>query len=107
MSGKKPPRPRTERRIAERDARRLVRDRERLAALERGGAPDHPIEVPSSSVIEVRARATPCPQCGGELAVDDHASEAGVRVVAVTCRRCHVARRLWFRIIGVDASGPN
>lgn len=101
MGRKRPER--TARRAAERDARKLVRDRERLAALEPGGSPERPIEVPSPSVIELRARGTPCPQCAGELAVDDHQTEAGLRVVSVTCRRCHVSRRLWFRL----APGPN
>jgi hypothetical protein len=97
-------RDRTLRREDERAARRLVRERERLARLERGGAPDRPIEVPSSAVIELRARRMPCVQCGGEYQVDDHQHEAELRVVSVTCRRCHVSRRLWFRIV---ASGPN
>lgn len=79
-------------------ARKLVRDRERLAAMERGGSPARPIDVPSASVVETRARALPCAQCEGEYQVKDHQSEAGLRVVSVTCRRCHVSRRLWFRI---------
>ncbi len=96
MAGK--PRARTQRRVEERDARRLVRDRERLAALERGGAAERPIEVPSAAVIEVRARSLPCVQCEGEYDVGEHRSEGGLRVVAVRCRRCHVGRDLWFRI---------
>jgi len=104
VTSKKPPRSRTARRVAERDARKLVRDRERLAALEPGGAAERPIEVPSAAVIEVRVRATPCIQCEGEYAIDDHQHAAGLRVVSVTCRQCHVSRRLWFRIA---PSGPN
>jgi hypothetical protein len=49
-------------------------------------------------------RATPCIQCEGEYAIDDHQHAAGLRVVSVTCRQCHVSRRLWFRIA---PSGPN
>jgi hypothetical protein len=97
-------RERTRRRIAEREARRLVRDREKLAALERGGAADRPLEVPSAAVIEGRARTMPCIQCEGEYEVRDHQSDGGLRVVTVTCRRCHVSRRLWFRIV---VTGPN
>ncbi len=104
MTGKKPPRDRTARRVAERDARRLVRDRERLAGLARGGSADRPLEVETSAVIEGRARAMPCAQCEGEYTVDDHQAEQGLRAVKVTCRRCHVARTLWFRIV---AAGPN
>src|SRR5690349_22506774 len=105
MSKKKPARPeRTERRERERAARGLVKDRERLAALEAGGSAERPIEVPSPSVIDSRVRSLRCPQCAGEYAVDDHQSpSAGLRKVAVTCRICHVSRALWFRL----AAGPN
>ena len=51
-------RPRAEARLRQRALGKLVRDKQRLAALEAGGAPDRPIEVPSSSVIPVRARST-------------------------------------------------
>jgi predicted Zn finger-like uncharacterized protein len=102
--GKKRPE-RTARRKAERDARQLVRDRERLAALSPGGAKEHPIEVASSAVIEVRARAQRCPQCDGAYRLDDHqAPSAQVRLIVVTCQRCGVGRRLWFKIV---PSGPN
>jgi hypothetical protein len=96
-------RDRTARRVAERDARRLMRDKEKLALLERGGAPDRPLEVPSAAVIEGRARSMPCVQCEGEYQVTDHRTEGALRVVDVSCRRCHVRRSLWFRI----AAGPN
>jgi hypothetical protein len=102
--GKKRPE-RTARRKAEREARQLVRDRERLAALVSGGSSDRPIEVSSSSVIEGRAQAQRCPQCEGTYRIDDHQAEsATLRMIAVTCQRCGVARRLWFKII---TPGPN
>jgi uncharacterized protein YbaR (Trm112 family) len=95
-------RPRTERRERERAARRLVHDRERLFALEPGGSPEHPIVVDSPSVIPVRARALPCPQCGGTLDLDEETAERvegrSLRAAHLTCRRCGVARRLWFRL---------
>ncbi len=90
---------RTARRAAERAARQLVRDREKLAALSPGGSSERPIHVSSTAVIEIRAHATPCPQCGGELRVRDHRVEGELRVVAVTCTRCHVSRELWFRLV--------
>jgi len=90
---------RTERRARERAARRLVRDRERLARLSPGGSADHPIEVDSPAVIEGRAASLRCPQCDGEYTVDEHRSAGpGLRVVAVKCRTCRVARELWFRL---------
>jgi hypothetical protein len=96
--GKKRPE-RTERRSRERAARHLVRDRERLAALSPGGSEARPLEVASSSVIESRVGAMHCPQCEGSYTLDDHQPSApGLRVVSVTCRLCHVSRRLWFRL---------
>jgi hypothetical protein len=102
VSKKRPDRPeRTERRERERDARELVRDREKLAKLVAGGASDHPIEVSSAAVIEGRVvDSMPCPQCGGEFRVLEHRSEGpGLRAVDVACRQCGVQRTLWFRIV--------
>jgi hypothetical protein len=97
VSRKRPER--TERRRAERAARALVRDRERLAALLPGGAAERPIHVPSSAVIELRVGSLPCPQCAGPLRVRDHRSAgAGLRDVSAVCEQCHVERVLWFRI---------
>ena len=90
---------RTERRAYERSLRRVVRDREKLAALEPGGAADHPIVVTSAAVIEVRVAAMPCPQCAGEYRLVEHeAPGAGLRACHVTCRQCGVSRTLWFQI---------
>ena len=98
MSRKRPER--TERRARERDRRQLVRDREKLAKLVAGGAADHPIDVSSAAVIEVRVGSLPCPQCEGEYRVDEHRSEGpGLRAVDVACRRCGTKRTLWFRIV--------
>jgi len=99
--GKKRPE-RTARRAAERSARQMVRDREKLAALSSGGSRERPIAVESAAVIEVRAHATPCPQCEGELRVNEHRTDAGLRVVAVTCNRCHAKRELWFKLVSND-----
>ena len=80
--------------------RDLVRDRERLAQLSPGGSAERPLEVSSSAVLEARARATPCPQCSGELEVKDHRSTgAGTRAIDVKCRTCGTARTLYFRIV--------
>lgn len=95
MAGK---RPRTDRRAAERAARQLVRDREKLAALSPGGSAQHPIAVESSAVVEIRAHAMPCVQCEGEYRIGEHRAVSGLRAVDVTCTRCHVKRVLWFRL---------
>lgn len=97
--GKKRPE-RTERRARERAARDLVRDREKLATLSPGGSAERPIIVSSSAVIEVRIHGTPCVQCEGEYKVEDHrAAGQGMRPVDVRCKRCGVARTLWFKIV--------
>ncbi len=101
MGRKRPER--TERRARERQARQLVRDREKLAKLVAGGSREHPIEVSSAAVVERRASGTPCPQCAGEYSVIEHRSAGpGLRAVDVACRQCGVARELWFRIVVDD-----
>jgi len=98
-------RSRTQRRADERALRKLVRDRERLAALEPGGSRERPIAVDSASVVEVRIRRLACPQCEGEYKVDEHrAPESGIRQVRVTCTRCGVSRELWFRLVSNEPS---
>jgi hypothetical protein len=75
--------------------------RERLAALERGGSRERPIEVASAAVVEVRVGAMTCPRCGiGSYRVAEHvAPAAGLRRVEVACRQCSVPRSLWFRLV--------
>jgi hypothetical protein len=100
MKKKRPER--SERRERERAARKLVRARERLAGLEVGGSPARPFEVPSSSVIDVRARAQPCPQCGGRLRLDEQTAEkidgVSLRATHLVCQLCGTPRVFWFRI---------
>jgi hypothetical protein len=84
--------------VEERDARKLVRDREKLALLE--NSREKPIEVTSSSVIAVRARGEPCHQCGGSLHLDEETAEsAELRCAHMSCQRCAAKRALWFRIV--------
>lgn len=98
-------RPRTQRRVDERNAKKLVRDRERLFALTTGGSRERPIEVDSTSVIEVRVESLPCPQCEGQYRIREHVAPAsGIRRVDVTCRQCSAPRSLWFRLV---SSEPN
>lgn len=85
--------------------RQLVRERERLAALEIGGSKERPIPVGSASVVEARARRLACPQCAGEYRVVEHrAAGPAIRQVLVTCRQCAVSRSLWFRLSSNEAS---
>jgi hypothetical protein len=102
-------RPRTERREAARDAAKAARVRVKLAALERGGAPDRPIEVTSASIIEPHAGSMPCAACGNaSVRVDEHVARTldgmdgeparRLRVVHVVCPRCGTRREVYFRI---------
>jgi hypothetical protein len=103
MGRKRPER--SARRIDERAARQLVRDREKLAALSAGGAPEHPIHVDSAAVVETRVGSLPCPQCAGPYRLREHRSAgSGLRAVDVTCRNCGARRTLWFRL---DSHEPN
>jgi hypothetical protein len=110
---KKPTRARNERRVqARKEARREarddqrlraeVRDREALARMLPGGTPTSPVEVASASVVEIRARETPCVQCGGTLTLVGDRAESTPRGVLreldLACRVCHAPRRLWFRV---------
>ena len=98
-------RKRTEQRERERAARKLVRDREKLAALSPGGSEQRPIHVMSASVVEVRVSHLPCPQCGGEYRVKEHRSaSSGVRAVDVTCVLCGTPRTLWFKLGSDEAN---
>jgi hypothetical protein len=95
-------RPRTQQRQDARKARELVRDREKLASLERGGAPDRPITVESPAVVELRAEESPCIQCQGRMRVLAHRAETVegelLRLVETRCLVCGTARNLWFKI---------
>jgi hypothetical protein len=101
----KPPRkpsPRAARRAQSRTDAKLLRDLERLAQLQPGGSPAHPLELSSASQVEVRARATPCPLCEGPLRLEEHAAEvhgaARLRVARMVCGRCGARRTLYFRL---------
>lgn len=79
--------------------------RERLAALSPGGSPQRAIPVASAAVIEVRAAAMPCPQCGGLYRLHEHTRPLpGIRRVDVACRQCSTPRTLWFRIVENEPS---
>lgn len=102
MSNKRK-RPRTERRERDRAAEKLADARERLAALEPGGAPARPLDVASASVIEPHAGSMPCARCGGGLRIEEHAARevdgARLRLVSARCPSCGARRAIWFRIL--------
>ena len=98
----RPPRPRRKQREEDRTLRKLVRRTEGLAGELPGGSPQRPIDVASASIVEGKARATPCIQCGADLELrGDRATSTArgvLREIALVCRRCHARRTLWFRI---------
>jgi len=98
----RPPRPRRQQRERDRELRKQVRRTERLAATLPGASAEQPIEVRSASVVEEKARATRCIQCGGDLELrGDRATSTArgvVREIALICRLCHAPRTLWFRV---------
>jgi hypothetical protein len=93
-------RARTHRRVLERDLKKLRSDQERLFLLSPGGAPDRPIRVPASPVVDIRATSMRCPLCEGTLRLDEHAAETvagkSLRVARMTCMLCHTPREIWF-----------
>ena len=95
-------RERATRRAEVRAEEKRGRERERLFLLEAGGAPGHPIDVPSASVVEPRVMSLPCPACGGELRVLEHAAkthgEARLRVVNARCTLCSRTRDIFLRL---------
>ncbi len=94
------------RRLSARDraALRLANDKARLAALEPGGSAERPLEVPSASVVELRARDLGCVQCDGIPHVDSQkilrVDERLLRAVLMTCPRCGTRRAVWVRVVG-------
>ncbi len=108
MSGKKKKKPaaknrdKIDRRRKQRAARQLANERERLARLEPGGAPERPLTVVSAAVVEEHARRLGCAQCTGPLTVDDHAVAKHdgelLRKVSTRCRMCRSERVVWLRI---------
>jgi hypothetical protein len=86
----------------QRELRKQVRRTEGMAAKLAGGSPELPIDVTSASVVETRARSTPCVQCGGDLELrGDRATSTArgiVRELSLVCRLCHAPRTLWYRI---------
>ena len=93
---------RAKQRELERAIRKQIDEVEALAARLPGNSPTHPINVASASVVETKALATPCIQCGGafDLRADSATStpRGVLREVALVCRRCHTPRTFWFRI---------
>jgi len=96
-------RPRTEERERERRQEKLFEARTKLAALEPGGSPGYPVEVPSASVVEARAESEPCLRCELPMRCVEHGTAESprglVRSVSLQCRACGAERTLYLRIV--------
>lgn len=105
---KRPQRPNTAKRAADRDTVRLAKDLERLDALAEGASPARAIEIVSPSEVEVRAESVPCPICAGRLRIDAHDAETidglRLRIARMRCETCRAPRVRYFRI---GAALPN
>jgi len=92
-------RARTERRERERAAVKLAEARIKLARLEAGGTPEHPIDVTSASVVEPHASSLPCASCGEQgVRIEEHVAEQGLRIARVRCPKCGFRRSIYFKL---------
>ncbi len=86
----------------ERDTRKQVRERVRLASLEPGGSAGRPIDLSSASLVEVTAKSLPCVACGSHVLIQDHEAEMTAdgprRVVTVKCFQCGTPRTMYFYV---------
>lgn len=93
---------RTLRRAEQRKKEKLREDLERLAHLDEGGTPTHPIEISSPVQVDARTEATPCPLCAGRLQLDEHTAEtvdgARLRVARCHCIECGTRREIYFHL---------
>ncbi len=100
-------RKRRQKREAARALERLERDRLRLFQLGEGGGPRRPLRVESASVVETRARATPCPLCDASSTLLEHtAQQLGPRRIRCVTMKC-AARGHRFTLYFEIASALN
>jgi hypothetical protein len=92
-------------RAREKEAAKLVRDAERLFAIDPGGSHENPIVIESPAQVEVVASSKLCPVHAIPMRVVDHvAANVGgdrLRVAHVVCSRCEgskARRRLFFQL---------
>ena len=92
-------RKRSERRAIEREVKKDIERKDKLAALQPGGAPERPIEVTTASLIEPGARSSKCPRCGGDVRLEEHVVQGSLRVARVRCAQCGSPRAIYYRIM--------
>jgi len=87
-----------------RHASELSTDLDRLAQVAPGGTPATTLEVPSPSVVEMRAENVGCHGCGAaRVAIKQHGSGTfegrRLRVLRVACETCGAARDVYVRLM--------
>jgi hypothetical protein len=94
--------PRAARREQARALEKLATQREKLARLEAGGAPQRPVVVESASQVEAHARSLQCVRCDGSYRLDEHVADTidgeRLRVARLVCVACGARRSVYFRI---------
>lgn len=91
-------RKRTQRRKDEREEKKLVDAKWKLALLGDGYRADRPIVVESASQIEPHARSMTCPSCDVAFRVEEHVATPVDRVVRVRCPQCGRAASIHFAL---------
>lgn len=95
-------RKRTERRTLEREVRKQLEKKDRLAELSPGGSPERSIEVETAALVEPMARSSRCPRCDGAVRLEEHSARTvsgrSLRVARVSCLACGSERELFFAI---------
>lgn len=89
-------RKRTERRAVEREVKKELERRDKLATLEVGGALERPITVATASLVDVMARDSKCHRCGGAVRLEEHTVRGNARVARVRCSACGSEREIFF-----------
>ena len=94
---------RTARREIERAQKKLAQDKEKLARLEPGGSPERPVDVPTASLVELRAEELGCLYCTGSVrsVAHDALSVEGraLRRVRTVCSECEGERVVYLQIV--------
>jgi predicted Zn finger-like uncharacterized protein len=89
-------RSRTVRRELERERKKLVEAKWKLAMLQEGYRRDRPIAVDSASQIEPHVRGMTCPGCDVSYRVLEHRATPDGRVVRAQCPQCGRSPEIHF-----------
>lgn len=89
-------RTRTQKRLLEREQKKLDDAKWKLALLAEGYRAERPIVVESASQIEPHVRGMTCPTCDVSYQVTEHVATARERIVRARCAQCGRTPSLHF-----------